>query len=165
VTDWPETPWSIISSSLVPDYMSVQELVSYLRAHAALAPEKLAAFRVHFHHRFAYSWLCFVAAFVAAPLGISFSRRGVLGGVAGAIAFLGALLFLNQFFISMGKGLRFPPWLCVWMPHLILMAAGAYLFYFRARNRDIPMPSLRWLGALRKIKRTVTRPRPAASGA
>ncbi len=162
VADWPETPWSIISSSLTPDYMSVQELVSYLKAHGALASEKLAAFRVHFFHRFSYPWLCFIAALVAAPLGISFSRRGVLGGVAGAIFFLGALLFLKQFFLSLGKGLHLAPWLCVWMPHIILAAAGLFLLHYRSINRDIPMPSLRWLTDRTKTKRRATTARTAA---
>lgn len=148
IADWPETPWSIISSSLVPDFMSVQELVSYLKAHSALSARKLAAFRTHLAHRFAFPWLCLVAALVAAPLGISFSRRGVLGGIAGAIFFLGALLFFNQFFLSLGKGLRVEPWIAVWMPHVILGTAGGLLFYFRSRNRDLPKPSLARLSRL-----------------
>lgn len=148
IADWPETPWSIISSSLTPDFMSVQELVSYLKAHGALSATKLAAFRTHLAHRFAFPWLCLVAAVAAAPLGISFSRRGVLGGIAGAIFFLGALLFFNQFFLSLGKGLRLEPWITVWMPHLILASAGAFLFYFRSRNRDLPKPSLAFLTRL-----------------
>ena len=147
LSGWPETPWSIVSSSLRPDFMSVQELVSYLKAHGALAQEKLAAFRTAFFHRFAYPLQCLVAVLVAAPLGVSFSRRGVLGGIAGAILALIGLVFLNQLFVTLGKSLRVAPWLTVWMPHLIVGAAGLVLFWFRARNRDLPRPSLAWLTA------------------
>jgi lipopolysaccharide export LptBFGC system permease protein LptF len=86
---------------------------------------------------------CLVAVLVAAPLGISFSRRGVLGGVAGAILALIGLVFLNQLFVSLGKGMKVSAWLTVWMPHLIIGAIGLTLLVFRSRNRDLP--SLSWL--------------------
>ena len=143
ISDWPETPWSIISSSLQPDFMSVQELVSYLKAHGGVEKGKLAAFRTQLFHRFAYPMECLIAVLVAAPLGISFSRRGVLGGVAGAILALIGLVFLNQLFVSLGKGMKISAWLAVWMPHLIVGSIGLILFAFRSRNRDLP--SLSWL--------------------
>lgn len=143
IVDWPETPWSIISSSLQPDYMSVQELVSYLKAHSSIQKAKLTAFRTQLYHRFAYPMECFIAVLVAAPLGISFSRRGVLGGVAGAILALIGLVFLNQLFLSLGKGMKMSASLAVWMPHLIMGSIGLILFTFRARNRDLP--SLSWI--------------------
>lgn len=143
ITEWPETPWSIISSSLQPDYMSVQELVSYLKAHGSIQKAKLAAFRTQLYHRFAYPMECFIAVLIAAPLGISFSRRGVLGGVAGAILALIGLVFLNQLFISLGKGMKISASLAVWMPHLIVGSIGLILFIFRSRNRDLP--SFSWL--------------------
>ena len=143
ITDWPETPWSIISSSLQPDFMSVQELVSYLKAHGAVQKGKLAAFRTQLFHRFAFPLECLIAVLVAAPLGISFSRRGVLGGVAGAILALIGMVFLNQLFLSLGKGMKISPWLTVWMPHLIIGSIGLILLAFRSRNRDLP--SLLWL--------------------
>lgn len=157
VSDWPETPWSIISSSLQPDYMSVQELVSYLKAHEAVAKGKLAAFRTQLYHRFAYPLQCLVAVILAAPLGVSYSRRGVLGGVAGAIFALIGLVFFNQLFLSLGKGLKIAAWLAVWMPHLIMGTIGLVLFSYRSRNRDLP--GLGWLLSLLKPKkRNATRP-------
>lgn len=152
INDWPETPWTIISSSLQPDYMSVQELVSYLKAHDLIPKAKLAAFRTQLYHRFAYPMECFIAVLVAAPLGISFSRRGVLGGVAGAILALIGLVFLNQLFLSLGKGMKFSSALGVWMPHIIVGAVGLVLFSYRSRNRDLPSPAwlLSWLRPVRR---------------
>lgn len=157
-SDWTETPWSIISSSLQPDNMSVQELVSYLKAHGGLAKSKLAAFRTQLFHRFAYPLQCIVAVLIATPLGVSYSRRGVLGGVAGAIFALIGLVFFNQLFVSLGKGMKIAPWLAVWMPHLIVGAVGAVLFYYRSRNRDLP--SLSWLTQMFKPKKRRPAPRP-----
>lgn len=163
VADWTETPWSIISSSLQPDYMSVQELVSYLKAHEAVAKGKLAAFRTQLFHRFAYPMQCLIAVILAAPLGVSYSRRGVLGGVAGAIFALIGLVFLNQLFLSLGKGLKIAAWLTVWLPHIILGAIGLILFSYRSRNRDLP--AIGWLLKLFKGKKRVqpSRRRPVAA--
>lgn len=163
VSDWTETPWSIISSSLQPDYMSVQELVSYLKAHEAVAKGKLAAFRTQLFHRFAYPMQCLIAVILAAPLGVSYSRRGVLGGVAGAIFALIGLVFLNQLFMSLGKGMKIAAWMSVWMPHIILGTIGLILFSYRSRNRDLP--AVGWLLKLFKGKKrpAPVRQRPAAA--
>ena len=158
IPDWSETPWGIISSSLQPDYMSVQELISYLKAHEAVAKGKLAAFRTQLFHRFAYPMQCLVAVILAAPLGVSFSRRGVLGGVAGAIFALIGLVFLNQLFLSLGKGLKIAAWMSVWLPHLILGLIGLVLFSYRSRNRDLP--GISWV--LRMFKRRKPAPQPRA---
>ena len=151
--DWPETPWSIISSSLQPDFMSVQELLAYLKAHSEDIKGKLAAFRTQFFHRFAFPMQCLIAVMIAAPLGVSYSRRGVLGGVAGAILTLIGLVFLNQLCISLGKGMKIQPWLTVWIPHMIIGTIGLVLFAFRSRNRDLP--SLAWLFKIFRKKKPV----------
>lgn len=160
IADWTETPWSIISSSLQPDNMGVQELVSYLKAHEGVAKGKLAAFKTQLFHRFAYPMQCLIAVLIAAPLGVSYSRRGVLGGVAGAIFALIGLVFFNQLFLSLGKGMKIAPWLTVWMPHVILGIVGVILFSYRARNRDLP--SFSWLTQFFKAKKKpVLRPKTA----
>ena len=135
---WPETPWSIISGSLLPDNLSVSELISYLRANEAMGDEKLDAFRTHFWHRFAYPLQSLVLVLMAAPLGVSFSRRGALGGIAGSVFIFFGLLFLNNFFLNLGKGGHLPAFIAVWMPHLIIGSIGYVLFQMRSQNRDLP---------------------------
>lgn len=143
---WPETPWSIISGSLLPDNLSVSELISYLRANEAMGDEKLNAFRTHFWHRFAYPLQSLVLVLMAAPLGVSFSRRGALGGIAGSVFIFFGLLFLNNFFLNLGKGGHLPAFIAVWMPHLIIGSIGYVLFQIRSQNRDLPKLSPRyWL--------------------
>lgn len=149
LTGWTETPWSIISGSLLPDNLSVSELVSYLRANEGLGDEKLNAFRAHFWHRFAYPLQSLVLVLMAAPLGVSFSRRGALGGIAGSVFIFFGLLFLNNLFLSLGKGGHLPAFLAVWMPHLIIGSIGCLLFHIRSQNRDLPKLSpLFWLKQL-----------------
>ncbi|MCB1227528.1 MAG: LptF/LptG family permease [Verrucomicrobiales bacterium] len=161
VSGWEETPWSIVSSSLTPDFMGVEEIVSYLKTHRELPAEKLAAFRTHLWQRFAYPWQTFVLALVAAPLGLSFSRRGVLGGVAGSIFIFFGMMFVNDVFLNLGKGGHLPPWLTVWIPVIGPGLLGLLLLHYRSQNKDLP--SLASL--LPKRKSTVRRPRNRAVAA
>ncbi|MCP5560358.1 MAG: LptF/LptG family permease [Verrucomicrobiaceae bacterium] len=160
VTAFSETPWSIVSSALVPDYLSVPELVSYLTAHEGGGTEKLLSFQTNLWQRFAKPWQCLILALVAAPLGIAYSRRGVLGGVAGAIFIFLGLMFLNEFSLSLGKGGHLPPWLAVWIPHLVFGTIAAVLLYYRTTNKDLPKLSFKG------FKRAqIARPRNRSSGA
>jgi lipopolysaccharide export LptBFGC system permease protein LptF len=133
-----ETPWSLVSYALRPDFMSVPELVSYLHAHPKAADYKLAPFRTHFWQRFAMPWQAMALVLVAAPLGVAYSRRGSVGGIAGSVFIFFIYMFMNNLFLNLGKGGHLPPWFTVWVPHLLFGALGLVLFYFRSRNRDLP---------------------------
>ncbi len=158
VKSFEETPWSMMSHALKPDYMGVPELVSYLKAHPKDSVAKLAPFQVHFHQRFALPWQSFALALVAAPLGIAYSRRGAVGGIAGSIFIFFGILFLNNLCLNLGRGAHVPPWLSPWIPHLIFGALGLVLLHYRSQNKDLPRLSLGWLFG-RKAK--VMRPRRA----
>ncbi len=162
VKTFEETPWSMVSYALQPDYMSVPELVSYLKAHAKDPPEKLAPFHAHFFHRFALPWQSFALALVAAPLGIAYSRRGAVGGIAGSVFIFFAILFLNNLCLNLGKGGHLPPWLAPWLPHVLFVSLGLILLHFRSQNKDLPKLSL---GALLGRKAKVMRPRRAKTAA
>ena len=155
-----ETPWSIVSSALVPDFMGVPDLVSYLMSHGDSSPEKLAAFHTHLHHRFAFPFQCFVLALVAAPLGIAYSRRGSIGGIAGSIFIFFGMIFVNDLFISLGKGGHLPPMLAVWIPNLGFGLVGAVLLYLRSQNKELPKFSLKTAKIARPRNRSAA-PTPA----
>lgn len=138
VPDFSETPWSMVSSAITADYLGVPELVSYLKAHEADPPSKRAPFVTHFFHRFALPWQGFSLVLVAAPLGIAFSRRGSVGGIAASIFIFFTTLFVNDLFLNLGKGDHLPGWLTVWMPHVIYGSLGLLLLYYRSQNKDLP---------------------------
>ena len=138
-TDWSESPWTLMSASFTPDYLSVQELTSYLKSVPEdTNPAALAPFRTHWHYRFAQPMLNLIVALIAAPLGIAFSRRGVVGGVAIAVVIVFFLLFVDSFFLNLARGNHFPAWLSVWCPHLIFGALGGGMLYLKSRNRQLP---------------------------
>ena len=79
-----------------------------------------------------------ILVLVAAPLGVVFSRRGMLGGVASSVFIFFILIFIDSFFLNLGKGAHMAPYLAVWMPHILLGCVGGVLFYFRSQGRDFP---------------------------
>lgn len=155
-----ETPWSLVSYALRPDFMSVPELVSYLSAHSKAADDKLAPFRTHFWQRFAMPWQAMALVLVAAPLGVAYSRRGSVGGIAGSVFIFFIYMFMNNLFLNLGKGGHLPPWLTVWMTHLMFGILGLVLFHYRSQNRDLPSFKLR----LSKLKPQIARPRNRSGG-
>ncbi len=150
-----ETPWSIVSYALQPDYMGVPELVSYLAAHPKAAREKLAPFRTQLWQRFAQSWQALALVLVAAPLGVAYSRRGSVGGIASSVFIFFFFMFANNLFLNLGKGDHLPPWLTVWMPHVLFGGLGLLLLHYRSQNRDLPQLRLRFS----KPKAQIARPR------
>jgi lipopolysaccharide export LptBFGC system permease protein LptF len=138
-----ETPWSIVSSALIPDFMGVPDLVSYLKGNPESSTAALAPFRTHLHHRFAFPFQCFVLALVAAPLGIAYSRRGSLGGIAASIFIFFGMIFVNDLFLSLGKGGHLPPPLAVWIPNAGFGLVGLLLLYLRSQNKELPKLKLK----------------------
>lgn len=138
IEGWSETPWRISSSVMNPDFLSVDELQDYLHFNSDFPEKRLAAYRTHLGFRWALPFVCLVVVFLAAPMGVVYSRRGILGGVAVAIGLFFSLVFLSSLFIALGKGSRIPPVVAAWGPIVIFLAIGLYLLWFRSTNRDLP---------------------------
>jgi lipopolysaccharide export system permease protein len=98
----------------------------------------LAPFRTHFQYRLALPWTCLVVVCIAAPLGIGYSRRGVLSSVAAAVILVFSNNFLVHLFLALGEGARVPGWIAAWTPNILFAAIGLYLLYLRASNREAP---------------------------
>src|SRR2546423_1026314 len=108
----------------------------YLSFNSDFPQTLLAPFRTHYHYRIALPWTCFVVALIAAPLGVGFSRRGVLASVATAILLIFALNFSTHLFLALGEGDRVPPWIAGWAPTIVFGMIGLYLLQLRSSNRD-----------------------------
>jgi lipopolysaccharide export system permease protein len=138
ITDWSETPFRLASANLRAESLSVPELRDYLHFNSDFPATLLAPFATHLQYRFALPWSCLVVVFIAAPLGIGFSRRGILSGVATAILLIFAMNFLTHLFLALGEGYRVPAWLAAWTPNIVFAVIGLYLLYLRAGNREAP---------------------------
>lgn len=144
IPGWKETPWRIASSVMNPNYLSVPELEDYLKFNHDFPPQRLAPYRTQLHYRWALPWVCVLVVFIAAPMGIVFSRRGILGGVAAAIGIFFSLVFVSSLFVALGKGNRIPPFVAAWGPMVAYFGIGLWLLWYRSTNRDLPKFKLPW---------------------
>ncbi|HLB34680.1 MAG TPA: LptF/LptG family permease [Chthoniobacterales bacterium] len=138
ITNWSESPWRIASSVMKPDFLSVPELNTYLTYNSDFPKARLAPFFTHRDYRWALPWASFIVIFIAGPLSVVTSRRGIMGGVALAIGLFSALLFSSSLFLALGKGDRCPPWIAAWGPNIIFMAIGLFLLWIKATGRELP---------------------------
>ena len=149
ITDWSETPYRLSSANFRAEYLSVPELRDYLHYNSDFPPTLLAPFDTQLKYRLALPWACLVVTLIAAPLGIGYSRRGILSSVAAAIILVFAMNFVMHLFLALGEGARISSWAAAWTTNLIFGALGVILLYFRATNREPPRLSfLREGGAI-----------------
>jgi len=136
ISNWSETPWRILSSNLDAQNLSIGELSNYLRVNADFPDNQLAPFRTYYDYRIAYPAECLVVILIAAPLGIVFSRRGVLVGVASSIFIFFGMMFFDKLFLAFGKHGSIPPLVAAWGTNLVFALIGLFLLYMRTTNRD-----------------------------
>jgi lipopolysaccharide export system permease protein len=138
IKDWSETPYRLSSANVRPEFLGIPELQEYLRFNADFPKTLLAPFRTQLQYRWALPWTCLVVTIMAAPLGIGFSRRGILASVAAAIGLVFAMNFLTHLFLALGEGDRVSPVTAAWAPNVIFFLIGLYLLRLRATNREAP---------------------------
>ncbi len=138
ISNWSETPFRLSSANFRAEYLSVSELRDYLRFNADFPPTLLAPFATHFYYRIALPWACFVVVLIAAPLGVGYSRRGILASVAAAILLVFSMNFLTHLFLALGEGARIPAVAAAWTPIAIFAVIGSLLLYYRSTNREPP---------------------------
>jgi len=136
IENWSETPFRLSSANVRAEYLSFPELRQYLHFNSDFPVTLLAPFRTHLQYRLALPWTCLVVVCIAAPLGIGYSRRGVLASVASAVVLVFSMNFLTHLFLALGEGDRISPLVAAWTPNLVFAVIGLYLLYLRATNRE-----------------------------
>lgn len=133
-----ETPWRISSSVLDANLLSVPELREYLVNNAHFSPARLAPYRTQLAYRWALPWGSFVAILIAGPLGIVYSRRGLMGSITMAIGLFFLMVFSSSIFLALGKGHRMAPDIAAWAPVVIFGGIGILMMWMRTTNREVP---------------------------
>ena len=136
IDNWSETPFRLGSANVRAEFLGVSELRDYLHFNSDFPATLLAPFRTHFQYRLALPWTCLVVVCIAAPLGIGYSRRGVLSSVAAAVILIFSMNFLTHLFLALGEGDRISPLVAAWTPNALFAAIGLYLLYLRSSNRE-----------------------------
>ena len=138
IEGWTETPWRIASAQYEPQNLTVPELNEYLRFNGDFPEVQLAPYRAYLYHRWAFPFQALIVVFIGAPLAIVFSRRGIVGGIAGAIFLYAGMLLSTYLFLALGKGWRMNALASAWIPNAFFFGIGLVLLYFRSTNRDLP---------------------------
>ncbi len=156
IPEWRETPWKVLSSAQNPEYLGIPGLTTYLKSNPDYDERSLAPFRTNWWYCWAEPLSCLVMVLIAAPLGIVYSRRGVLGGVAASIIIFALMYFLSGSLVAAGQGGYLPPALAAWGTNLVFGLIGAVLLWARARNRELP--TLKTLLSRRRARRAAANP-------
>ncbi len=111
------------------------------------------AMRTEIHERFALAFAPFVFALLGVPLGIQSTRSGKGGGFAKALGVTLLYYALLTTARTAGHDGLLPPVVAMWLPNLLLLTGGGYLFTLHAKERR-----LEWLDRLGyRIDDTFTR--------
>ena len=144
---WNETPWKVLSSSQNPEFLGMPGLTMYLNANREMSDKDLAAFRTNRWNILSEPATCLGMVLVAAPLGIVYSRKGVLGGVTAAVAVFALMYIIKGTSMALGQGNRISPFVGAWACNLFVIGIGIFLLWFRSRNREMPKLGKALLGA------------------
>ncbi len=137
INDWSETPWRVFSTDLDAANLSLPELRDYLHFNSDFPESQLASYRTYYYRQWAVPAGCLIIVLFAAPLGIVYSRRGVLAGVAGSIFIFFGILFFDKLFLAFGKHGSISPLFAAWGTDIIFGVVGLVLLYIRATNFDL----------------------------
>lgn len=133
-----ETPWRISSAVLDANFLSVPELHEYLEYNSHFTEAQLAPYRTQLNYRWALPWGCFIAVLLAGPLGIIYSRRGMMGSITMAIGLFFLLILGSSLFLALGKGDRIEAALAAWGPVVFFGGIGLLMIWMRSTNREVP---------------------------
>lgn len=130
--------------------MSFRELYQSMKA--ATEPKLLAYYALEFHQRIAFSLACVILGLLGPPLGSLFRRTNRMTGIT-----IGIGIFLTYYVIlTAGRGLceneKIPPVLAAWMPNLLCLALGVYLWWKMQTERPFVLMGITRLAPpLRRI--------------
>jgi lipopolysaccharide export system permease protein len=121
------------------DELNLNDLIGIIRTGTRDTAEMSEALMV-LHEKFSVPFACLAMGLLAFPLGVqSLSLRRSSGFGMGVFYLLVYYFFLAAGW-SAGETGYFPPVLGMWLPNLIMGAAGIYLLWRNAREKPVKMP-------------------------
>ena len=136
-SDWIETPSQLIQVGLDARYQGIPGIQDWLTTNPDRNTFLARAFETQFHYRWAQPWLCLVTVLLAAPLGISFSRRRRGGTIALAIILSALMLFSAEVFLALGDSGQIPAIPAAWATNGIFLLLALFLIHRRLKGQPI----------------------------
>ncbi|MCP4847079.1 MAG: YjgP/YjgQ family permease [Verrucomicrobiaceae bacterium] len=155
ISNWRETPWKIFSGSLVPEQLGVPGLAFHIKTNSDQPERLLASFKTHWHYRWALPWSCLGITLIAAPMGIVFSRQGMMSSVAAALIIFFGMLVCENICLALAQSMRIPAFFGAWTTNILLILGGMLVLHFKSRHRELPKPGL--AGALKWVNGKIFR--------
>lgn len=137
VEGWSETPWQLIKPGLKAEELGIPGLYSWLVQNRQSDWVNKKQFLTQWHYRWAQPGICLAIVLLAAPLGIVFSRRGAVGGVALAIFMCAGMMFSSTVFLSLGESGHMPPMWAAWGTNILASIVALILIQRRLVGRPI----------------------------
>lgn len=112
---------------LPPEKMSIAELRKYIDEYEE-SGFKTLSLETELNFKFSYPFTNFILLFLGIPLGLILRKGG--RGTSFALGLIISFGYYETmaFFKAMGKGGLISPFFAAWIPNLIFLAAGIYLF-------------------------------------
>ena len=108
--------------------MNIVELNHFIDQQRAKGSDHIRQIEVEHHARYAYP----LGTFILTLIGVSLSSRKVRGGtglhIGIGIALCFSYIMLNRVFEEFAKGGSLPTMLAVWLPNVIFLCVGIYLY-------------------------------------
>ncbi len=132
-----EQPLDTLINLSPEELFSVQDLVQtmnsprlrrFIEQQEAKGSDMVAVFKVENYSRYAYP----LSTFILTLIGVSLSSRKVRGGtglhIGIGIALCFSYIVLMRFASEFAKGGLLPPFIAIWLPNIIYLAIGIYLY-------------------------------------
>lgn len=118
--------------------MTLGELRSNLREGKATKRFNIEM-ALEIHRRFALPFACIIFAIVAMPLGIQNRRSGKAAGFTFSIATILVYYVIQSIGESLGEKELLHPAAAIWLPNILFLAGGIYLFRQAAREQRLEL--------------------------
>jgi lipopolysaccharide export system permease protein len=128
--------------------MTFKELQDATKA-SGVSPEILRDLRLEFHRRLAFPFACFVFALIGVPLGLQNRRSGKSSGFSLCLAVILTYYIVLTIGKTLGQRAVVSPVIAMWLPNLLFISLGVYLFKKTAAEQritlfDLPKRIITW---------------------
>ena len=111
------------------EFLSVRNMLEYLRSHPHLSRDAFASRKADLQLRLAVPWACFVVTLFGIPAGVRSGRESVTVGILLTVFCFFIFHVLTQVGIFLAKRQILWPWAGAWLPNIVFLAAGLRMLY------------------------------------
>jgi lipopolysaccharide export system permease protein len=127
IVELKERPSDFAANEWRADYMSYNELKSYIDNFQNAGSRLIRTLLVDLHYKIAFPFISLIIILIGAPYAVINTRGGVLMGIGMSIG-IGLLYYASiAIFLAFGKAGLLPPILAAWMGNILFGAWGIYL--------------------------------------